>query len=226
MCVTSTARRNRSGGWIGPRCSVAMSAHWGSRTSARTNRRPPRRPMRRLRRRGRFRDQHRPQGRQPDSRRGVGLARSVRLQRLHHRLRPGHHRGGRTARADGAAERGRRQDQPRRRRHRSRPERSSIPTRRSPDCSDTRPRKRRDGRPSQLLADRTPIAGRWPGCGSWIGDGRRRRGGNSRLRQERRRDLGLGRRQGVPQRSRTDQIRIRPVDRYLARPSSCGRCSN
>ena len=43
----------------------------------------------------------------------------------------------------------------------------------------------------------------------WIGRGNRRRGGNPRLRQERRRDLDFGQRQGVPQRPRAGQIHVR-----------------
>ena len=44
--------------------------------------------------------------------------------------------------------------------------------------------------------------------------GKRRRGGNPRLRQERRRDLGIGQRQGVPRRARAGQADVRPADRY------------
>ena len=93
----------------------------------------------------RLRDQDRAQGRQPASCRAVAVAGRDRRPATHHRVRSGHHHGGRTAGKGGAAPCRRRPDQPRGGRHRSRAEGRLYQRRVSRLCSGTRWRKRWGG---------------------------------------------------------------------------------
>ena len=76
-----------------------------------------------------FRNHDPARRRQPAPGSAIGLACRDRRPKQLHGLCSRHHRRGRTARTDRAAEPGGRQDQPRGRRHRSQSARSSIPTR-------------------------------------------------------------------------------------------------
>ena len=160
-----------------------------------------------------LRDHHPARRWQPASGIRIGLARRDRRPQQLHGLCSRHHRRGRTARADRASEPGGRQDHPRRRRHRSQPARRlyqrgvlrnvRILGRGSAGTAGQPVARRTVDRPQDPAPAAPPDLRRL-----------RRRGGNSRLRQERRRDLGLGHGQGVPQRSRAHQIHIRPAERY------------
>ena len=187
--ASSTPRPNRSGGWTARRCLVVTSAFWGSTNCGeRKATEDPRTISPRSRSSG---------GWQPYPCRAVGLARRNRRSKPQHRIRPRHHQRGRAARADGRAQSGGRQDQPRGCRHRPR--------------SGNRLHQRRVYRDVRLFGrgstgpaghrtaggprNRPQDAGKVAALG---GGGNRRRGRSPRLRQERRRDLVVGQRQGVP----------------------------
>ena len=169
---------------------------------------------RRRRTRRTLRDHDPAQGRQPDPCRAVAFARRGRRSKPHHRLRSGHHRRGRATRERLAlltlvADRTNRAVVVTDHNLKVVYTNAAFARMFGYSCEEaTGPAgERTAGGPAYRSQDAGKVA-------TLDRRGERRRGGNPRLRQERRRNLDLGQRQGVPQRARAGQVHVRAADRY------------